>query len=172
MKTAIMKKNIFDAWLEYQKVAIHFNELLIKLRIQALGGVVAISTLAGFIAKYGNQASFNWGLLTCIFVVLIFAWTAIWILDFLYYNRLLLGAVDEIMRLEKVSEKSTELDKIALSTQIEKVERTGHLDNFPNRTFCERIKQGWVLFYLITFLGLAAALTISLIEWVHTLPRS
>ncbi len=163
-----MKKDIFDAWLEYEKIAMHFNELLIKLRIQALGGVVAILTLAGFIAKYGNQASFNWELLTCIFVVLNIAWLAIWALDFLYYNRLLLGAVDEVIRLELLSKKSTKLDKIALSTQIEKVERTGHLDNLPARSFWHRLKQGRVLFYLLTFLGLAVALTISLTEWIRS----
>ncbi len=166
-----MTNEIFNAWLEYERVAMHFNELLIKLRIQALGGVVAISTLAGFVAKYGSQSYFNWGLLTCIFVVLIFAWIAIWILDFWYYNRLLLGAVDEVMRLERMSAKSTKLDKIALSTQIEKVERTGQLDNIPSRSKCERLIQGRVLFYLITFVGLAIALTISLIEWSHNLPK-
>ena len=36
-------------WVEYEKIAMHFNDLLIKLRTQSLGGLAAIGfvTLAG-----------------------------------------------------------------------------------------------------------------------------
>lgn len=164
-----MQKNIFDAWLEYEKVAIHFNELLIKLRTQALAGIVALSTAAGFIARSPNQGPFNWGFLTCILIVLNFAWLAIWLVDFRYYNRLLLGAVDEVMRIEELSKKKDKLDKITLSTQIEKVERTGRPDNLPRRSLCARLLQGRVLFYLITFIGLTTATITSGVEWTRSL---
>lgn len=164
-----MKKDIFEAWLEYEKVAMHFNELLIKLRTQALAGVVALSTVAGFIAKSTSSNSFNWGFLSCILIVITFAWIAIWLVDFQYYNKLLLGAVDEVMRIEELSKTKASLDKIALSTQIEKVERTGKPDNLPHRSACARLFQGRVLFYLITFIGLASASSVSAVEWVRSL---
>jgi hypothetical protein len=38
-------------WKEYEGVAMHFNELLIRLRTQALGGVAAISAITGFLSS-------------------------------------------------------------------------------------------------------------------------
>jgi len=37
-----------ELWEKYEDIAMHFNDLIIKLRTQALAGVVALSTLVGF----------------------------------------------------------------------------------------------------------------------------
>lgn len=37
--------DVFEVWTKYEDIAMHFNDLLIKLRTQALGGVAAISAL-------------------------------------------------------------------------------------------------------------------------------
>jgi hypothetical protein len=36
---------IFDVWDKYEAIAMHFNDLLIKLRTQALAAVAALSTI-------------------------------------------------------------------------------------------------------------------------------
>jgi len=43
--------NRFDLWKEYERVAMHFNDLIIRLRSQSLGGVAAFATLAGVVAN-------------------------------------------------------------------------------------------------------------------------
>jgi hypothetical protein len=40
-----------ELWDKYEKIAMHFNELLIKLRTQALGAVATIVTAAGFLVS-------------------------------------------------------------------------------------------------------------------------
>ncbi len=46
-----MEWEIQDLWGKYEDTAMHFNDLLIKLRIQALAGVAAISTLIGILTR-------------------------------------------------------------------------------------------------------------------------
>ena len=36
---------IYDLWTKYEDIAMHFNDLLIKLRTQALAAVAALTTL-------------------------------------------------------------------------------------------------------------------------------
>lgn len=103
---------IWEAWKQYETVAMHFNDLIIKLRIQALGGVAALSTVAGVIAKVKHEVNFNWAILLISFLFLSVLWIAIWILDFGYYNKLLQGAVEEVLRIEKLSNQSAMLGKL------------------------------------------------------------
>ena len=58
---------VFDRlqlWKEYEGIAMHFNDLIIKLRGQSLGGVAAVATLAAVVAKSDTAAEVRWGLLT------------------------------------------------------------------------------------------------------------
>ena len=99
---------IFQLWDKYESVAMHFNDLILKIRIQALGAVAAISTIAGILNKIGNDnQSFNWTISSGVFLFLIIFWVAIWIIDFRYYNRLLIGAVTAILELEELSKSKT-----------------------------------------------------------------
>jgi hypothetical protein len=45
--------SVFELWEKYEQIAMHFNDLLIKLRTQALAGVAAISAIVGVFAKSG-----------------------------------------------------------------------------------------------------------------------
>lgn len=75
----------------------HFNDLLIQLRTQALAGVAAISTVVGLFSKDSNFGGLNtWQFATAIFGALSLFWIAIWIIDFCYYNRLLLGSANAL----------------------------------------------------------------------------
>jgi hypothetical protein len=98
----------------------HFNDLLMRLRSQALAGIAAISTLVGIFTK-GGAANIqgDWIIATAIFIGLALFWIAIWCLDFLYYNRLLIGAVAAIVGLEEKSKKAfVNFDGIDMSTRI------------------------------------------------------
>jgi hypothetical protein len=41
-------KERMELWGKYEDIAMHFNELLIRLRTQALGAVATIVTAAGY----------------------------------------------------------------------------------------------------------------------------
>lgn len=79
-------------WAKYEDIAMHFNDLLMRLRSQSLAGIAALATIVGVLAK-GEIASLSvsWFVAAMIFVAMALFWIAIWCLDFLYYNRLLRG---------------------------------------------------------------------------------
>jgi len=140
----------FELWKEYEGVAMHFNDLIIKLRSQSLGGVAAIATLAAVVAKNDTTAELRWGLLVGAFAFLSVFWLAVWILDMRYYNRLLAGAVDALLTIE--SESSRFVDRIDLSTKIEARVKSGKVSGNANRN----------IFYGLVLLALLAGLAISI----------
>lgn len=112
---------IFEVWKTYEEVAMHFNDLLIKLRMQALAGVAALAVLAsivGNVKTYSFQGT--WIVAAACFLGLMFIWVAIWLLDRLYYNRLLLGSVAAITEIEELSKKSEYVTELNLSSHIAK----------------------------------------------------
>jgi len=147
----------FQLWKEYEGVAMHFNDLIIRLRSQSLGAVGAFAALAAVIARNDTTAELRWGLLTGAFALLMVFWCAVWILDLGYYDRLLAGAVDALVIIESESVGSKFVDRIDLSTKIEarvkscSVRHKGH-----RRTF-----------YVVVFLGLLAGFAVSAYQ-LHT----
>ena len=95
--------NVQRLWEHYETIAMHFNDLLIRLRTQSLAGVAAISAVVGIFAKEGGAGDIHldWQIAQAIFLAMTGFWIAIWCLDMGYYNRLLSGAVDAIEELEK-----------------------------------------------------------------------
>jgi len=118
--------NKFQLWLEYEKIAVHFNELLMQLRLRALAGVSLIVSLAGFFSSKGN-GEMNWIVLAFVLFVLVCVWIAIFVIDKFYYQRLLGGAVEAILELEA----GTACDPIPinLSTKIRKRATNGSIDS-------------------------------------------
>jgi hypothetical protein len=86
---------VHDLWAKYEDIAMHFNDLLIRLRTQALAAVVAISTVAD-----PNSVHISWEIATAVFAGLLIFWLAIWTIDRFYYNRLLIGAVIALREIE------------------------------------------------------------------------
>jgi len=118
--------DLFETWKECEKVAMHFNDLLIRLRTQSLAAVAAVATVAGVLLKgdsIGNDL--RWGTLLAVLTFLALFWLAIWVLDFTYYNRLLLGAVRSLLAIEKASKSSNRLPALTLSTDIDGAVRKG-----------------------------------------------
>ena len=111
----------FHLWIEYEKIAMHFNELLMQLRLRALAGVSAVVTLSGVFATESD--SFNWTLIAFVCSFLLIIWVAIFVIDKLYYERLLSGAIAPILELEKTAEVDNH--RILMSTKIRDKVRNG-----------------------------------------------
>src|SRR5207237_3057019 len=92
-----------------------------------------------------------WGTLAAVFMVLSALWIAIWILDFAYYNRLLLGAVQSLVELEKSSKLGTRTPSLSLSTDIEAAVARGGGWSWAS---LKQAKGRWA-FYMIVFFLLA-----------------
>ena len=113
--------NVQKLWEQYEGIAMHFNDLLIRLRTQSLAGVAAISAVVGIFAKDGGTGSIklDWDIAQAIFLAMTGFWIAIWCLDIGYYNRLLSGAVDAIEALEeKTAADDTSNIEINISRSI------------------------------------------------------
>jgi hypothetical protein len=151
---------IHDLWAKYEDVAMHFNDLLIRLRTQALAGVAAVSTLVGIFTRTDPASiHISWQIATDVFALLIMFWVAIWTIDRCYYNRLLTGAVSALRDIEQKSTKPNPSLAIDLSTQIELHVAHPFLDKRPR---WERFhaKIGVWLFYLIVLGALFAGLLV------------
>ena len=155
---------IKELWEKYEEIAMHFNDLLIRLRTQALGGVAALSTLVGLFAKTSATVSTSWEIASVFFAFVCFLWLAVWIIDFAYYNRLLLGAVSALEALEERSKTESRVRHIELSTMIERA--VAHqLSDKPRSKW---LMFGRWAFYMIVFLVLFFGLLVSVHEYRNT----
>jgi hypothetical protein len=147
---------IRELWEKYEEIAMHFNDLIIRLRTQALAGVAALSTLVGLFAKSDlGPFSYSWEIAGFVFLALALFWIAIWIIDFGYYNKLLIGAVAALLELEHESKTNNIAFEISLSTRVEQSVR-GDLV-FPDPLSLKqklRIWSGRWAFYIIVFVAL------------------
>ncbi len=157
------KYRVIELWNKYEDIAMHFNDLILKIRIQALAAVAAISTVVGFFNRNGEN-EFSWGLTFAVFFFLCLFWIAIWILDFRYYNRLLLGAVDALLELEKASKVNDYISEIQLSTLIEDAVGGNHKLN-PQEHKIKSAGRNW--FYRVVFVALFIGLLFSGLKVLH-----
>jgi hypothetical protein len=145
-----------NAWEKHEKIAMHFNDLILKVRIQALGALAAVVTVGGVLLRTGPPGrNVPWGVVTWVFIVLLLLWIAIWLLDFLYYNRLLMGAVDSLLALEDAINTGAKLD----FTMSHKIEDAVHGKTPTNRQ--EGILLGPLLFYCIVTVVLIVGMVYS-----------
>jgi hypothetical protein len=153
--------NLQKLWEKYEDIAMHFNDLLMRLRTQALAGIAAISTLVGIFTK-ADTASIqsDWLIATALFSALALFWIAVASLDFFYYNRLLVGAVTALKELEAEA-RSANFTGIKMSTEIIREFDNGWLGS-DRSSFA-----GVFIFYGIVFSVLIAA---ALFSWhIHCL---
>jgi hypothetical protein len=47
---------VFEVWKKYEEITMHFNDLLMRLRTQALAAVAALATIVGIFSKAGADA--------------------------------------------------------------------------------------------------------------------
>jgi hypothetical protein len=106
-------------WEKYEDIAMHFNDLLMRLWSQSIAGIAALSTIVGVLAKGDvTDLRISWLVAAMIFVGMSLVWVAVWCIDFLYYNVLLMGAVSAIKKLEEESQHGGP-KSINMSTLIE-----------------------------------------------------
>ena len=113
-------EQLVQLWTKYEEIAMHFNDLLIRLRTQAIAGVATIVTAAGFLTsrQSASLASEPWEAVAGVSILLLFAWGTIWMIDVCYYSRLLRGAVVALLEIEKLTK-----DRITFSHRVEQVVR-------------------------------------------------
>lgn len=155
---------IFELWKKYEDITMHFNDLLIKLRTQALGAVAALTTIIGIFAKGAGAAHSNWQMVTFAFAILLVFWLAIWALDFCYYNRLLIGAVEALWKLEVESKNNQRIQCIDMSTTIE----TAVVGSLAPRNTSRKPVMGVWVFYILVFLALSGGCVFSWCQYLAT----
>jgi hypothetical protein len=96
----------------------HFNDLIMRLRVQALGGLAAVGAIVVVLIKELPTQHERWLALALLFVVLSVLWLAIGIIDFFYYNRLLIGAVQALLAIEESTRAGQVPVGLSLSTTI------------------------------------------------------
>jgi hypothetical protein len=155
--TASAVLNIQELWAKYEDIAMHFNDLLMRLRSQSLAGIAAVSTLVGIFAKTeSSDAKVDWMAAAAIFVAMALFWIAIFCLDLFYYNRLLVGAVSAITKLESESAPGNAFSSgINVSTLIE--------SEFRSPALCGKMShfRGILWFYGIVFVAIIAGVVFS-----------
>ena len=155
---------IFAVWRKYEDIAMHFNDLLIRLRTQALGAVAAIVTIVGILSKTTGNPQVSWEMISIAFIFLLVFWIAIWVIDFCYYNRLLTGAVAALLALEELSKSNRYVRHIDMSTKIEDGV-AGYLPNNPRA--CQLNFGRWV-FYILVAIALIGGLVFAGWQTLHS----
>src|SRR6266498_2338292 len=93
-------------WEKAEDTAMHFNQLIMTFRLRALaalgvgGGVVGTVLLN---ERSAQVARFNYVAFALAMMFIAALWLAVAAIDILYYHRLLVGAVNDILRLERES---------------------------------------------------------------------
>jgi hypothetical protein len=102
-------------WHHYEEIAMHFNSLLMQYRLQFLGGAGTLGAIASYLigGKIEDAAQRHW-LRFLVSTGLLLLMVGAAVLDIFYYNRLLRGAVNELLRFEGLH------PTIQMSTQIER----------------------------------------------------
>ena len=108
--------NKIEVWIEYEKIAMHFNTLLIQLRIRALASIAVITTILAYITKTSESIETQATILGYALIILSIIWIAIYIIDIHYYNKLLLGAVNAITDLEEGDEDTIKFSSTVKNT--------------------------------------------------------
>lgn len=155
--------NLFEVWKEYEHIAMHFNELLIQLRIRALGGIAVIVALVSILSKGEASVGFRWEIVAAVLFILSLVWVAIWIIDMNYYRRLLFGAVRAVLEIEKESANTRELKSLKLSHRIKEAVE----GNFSGLDKNPLWKDAAVWFYALVLIALLVGFGISFWQYSH-----
>ena len=108
-----------EIWKKYEDITMHFNDLIMRWRLQAMGGLATLVTVGGFVARDATTLAFGHKAALILSGMLACAWSGIAFIDLFYYRKLLKGAVACILDFEG---KCTCID---LSTKIEKDAKWG-----------------------------------------------
>jgi hypothetical protein len=94
-------------------------------------------------------------------------WLAIWVIDFSYYNRLLIGSVAAILALEEHSKTHKTISSIELSTLVENSVSTG-IPFALTKKQKFRLTSGRWAFYTIVMIALFAGAVFSFYTYMNS----
>lgn len=114
-----VSKQAMYLWRHYEAVAMHFNDLIMRWRLQAIGGLAALVTAAGFVVGGADDLGVRYRAMFLLSTTLFFGWIGVACIDLFYYRRLLAGAVEALTVLE------SKLPDVKLSTLIERHAKSG-----------------------------------------------
>lgn len=100
-------ENQLKVWEKIVDVQMHFNELSVKIRGLAITVLGAILTAGAFSLKEHLAITvFSWVIpaATPILLIALLTWSAFYLMDHLWYHRLLKGAVEQGLAIEKLLE--------------------------------------------------------------------
>ena len=110
-----LDNNVINLWWHYEEIAMHFNNLLIQYRLQLMGGAGAVGAIASyFVASHVDNPERRHTIRVYITTGLLILISAAVMLDLCYYNELLIGAVEALLKIER------EHPEIYMSTLIAK----------------------------------------------------
>jgi hypothetical protein len=96
-------------------------------------------------------------------------WVAIWVLDFAYYNQLLIGSVSALLELENASATSQTIPQIRLSTLVENAVGSRTKSDLTEMQKFRIAAPRWI-FYVLVFAALIAGATVSFYEHLKSHP--
>ena len=139
---------LLSAWKHHEDIAMHFNDLILKVRTQALGALAAFIAVGGVALKVleSKDVAIPWGLVASLSGIFFAFWIAIWTLDFMYYNRLLMGAVNAILKLEDDMNTNAGPVDITLSHSIEAAVRENRYTHLARGT----LSGPWWFYSIVT----------------------
>ncbi len=89
--SVLQEPGLINLWKKYEDVAMHFNELMMRWRLQAIGGLAGLVTLAGFVVGDADTVHVRYRAMLILSGVLAFAWVGVGFIDLFYYRKLLKG---------------------------------------------------------------------------------
>lgn len=92
----------------------HFNGLIMRWRLQAIGGLAGLVTAAGFIVANVDDPGMRYRAMLLLAMTLTCGWIGVAYIDLKYYSQLLYGAVEALLRLER------KVPDVQMSTLIER----------------------------------------------------
>jgi hypothetical protein len=116
-----------------------------------------------------RDASDTWEIVIFLLFGLCVFWIAIWVLDFWYYNKLLIGAVAALLVLEQESKVRKRIGAIQFSTMVEAY-MAGSMPFTRDQTKRElfMLRFGRWFFYSIVFVAIVIGLVFAIMMHVGT----
>ena len=101
MSMELTTDQAINLWWHYEEIAMHFNQLIIEYRLQLMGGAGAIGALASyFVGSHIQELEQKHAIRAYISLIILVLLFAAMLLDILYYDNLLQGAVDALVKFE------------------------------------------------------------------------
>jgi uncharacterized membrane protein len=154
-------KIMLEEWKQVIETQMHFNDMIMRLRTTVVSIVLAFFGAASFSLQYTklylNFRIFSFHVSVLIIISGLVLLSAVFVLDYFYYYRMLLGAVERGYQIDEAYEKKL-VDGVkifGLSTQIRKKVGKPHASKCVVWTFYGLVFAFGIIFIVGVVLGYA-----------------